>query len=250
MRILCLTSRLPYPPNRGDRLRAFHFIEHLSRQHELSLVSFIAEESEREHLAPLRNYCREVQALPLPTMRSVLNVASNIWRPEPLQALYYRSGAMRDRVDEILAAEQFDAAYVHLFRMAPYVAVHADMYRIVDLTDVISKEIAHSLPYRGFVSRLIYWLEKRRIARYERRLAETVEEVWLISEADARSLRSVCPEANIRVVPNGVDVKQFHSTGQPCDPHSLIFVGHMRVFHNIDAANHLVQDILPLVRRQ
>ncbi len=45
MRILCLTSRLPYPPNRGDRLRAFHFIEHLSQEHDLSLVSFIADEA-------------------------------------------------------------------------------------------------------------------------------------------------------------------------------------------------------------
>ena len=58
MRILVLTSRLPYPPNRGDRLRAYHFIEHLSREHELCLVSFIAGESERQHVEPLRSHCR------------------------------------------------------------------------------------------------------------------------------------------------------------------------------------------------
>ena len=76
MRILCLTSRLPYPPNRGNRLRAFRFVEHLSREHELTLVSFIANESEREHVAPLRAYCREVRVVPMSPARSALSVAA------------------------------------------------------------------------------------------------------------------------------------------------------------------------------
>ena len=63
MQILCLTSRLPYPPNRGDRLRAFNFIKHLSNEHELHLVSFIADESEREHVEVLEAYCQDVQVV-------------------------------------------------------------------------------------------------------------------------------------------------------------------------------------------
>ncbi|NBD35752.1 MAG: sugar transferase, partial [Chloroflexi bacterium] len=70
MHILCLTSRLPYPPNRGDRLRAFHFIEHLARKHDLTLVSFITDETEREHVAPLQTYCRDVHVLRMSARRS------------------------------------------------------------------------------------------------------------------------------------------------------------------------------------
>jgi sugar transferase (PEP-CTERM/EpsH1 system associated) len=250
MRILCLTSRLPYPPDRGDRLRAFHFIEHLSQEHELSLVSFIADEAEQEHLASLRAYCQHVHALRMSPPRSALSVAMNFWRREPLQVLYYRLGAMRRLVDELTAASKFDAAYVHLFRMAPYLAGHPGLYRIVDLTDVISKEIGLSLPYRGFASRLLYRIEKPRIARYERWVARAFEETWLISEADRQVLATACPGANIRVVPNGVDLDLFQPTGQARESNSLIFVGHMGVFHNIDAAVHLVTDVLPLVREQ
>lgn len=122
MRILFLTSRLPYPPNRGDRSRVFNFIKHLSRAHQLSLVSFIAQESEREHLAPLRSYCRGVRVVTMSQRRSALSVLFNLWRREPLQALYYRSGAMRRLVDRMLSSNQFDVIFTHLFRMAPYVA--------------------------------------------------------------------------------------------------------------------------------
>ena len=250
MRILCLTSRLPYPPDRGDRLRAFHFIEHLSDEHELTLISFVADESEQEHLASLRAYCRDVHVLRMSPRLSALTVAGNLWRREPLQVLYYRLNAMRRLVDELAATTTFDAAYVHLFRMAPYVVNQPELYRIVDLTDVISREIDLSLPYRGFLSRLLYQVERPRIAEYERWVARTFEETWLISRADQQLLAPDCPGANIQVVSNGVDLVRFHPTGQAPQANSLIFVGHLRVFHNIDAAIHLVRDLLPLVQQQ
>lgn len=250
MRILCLTSRLPYPPDRGDRLRAYHFIRELSKEHDLSLLSFIADDRERQHVEPLRAHCRDVQVVRLPAWRSALAVAAHAWRPEPLQALYYRSPGMRRRVALVLGRTPFDVAYVHLFRMAQYVDTAPGLYRIVDLTDAISEEVARSLPYRGPVSRLIYRLERPRIERCERQVCASREEVWLISQADRDVLASRCPGANLQVVPNGVDTDRFFATGQPCDPNRLIFVGHLRVFHNIDAATHLVQDVLPLVRQQ
>jgi sugar transferase (PEP-CTERM/EpsH1 system associated) len=250
MRLLCLTSRLPYPPNRGDRLRAFHFIEHFSREHDLSLISFIADESEREHVVPLRQYCESVNVVLMKRYQSMARVAANLWRPEPLQALYYRSSAMRRLIDDVLTAQDFDAAYVHLFRMAPYVTDHPKLYRVVDLTDVISREITRSLNYRDPISRLLYRIERPRIERYEQWVAETFEETWLISEADRAVLAARCPGANIQVVTNGIDTQQFRPTGQPEQPTTIVFVGHMRVFHNVDAARHLAEDILPLVRRE
>jgi sugar transferase (PEP-CTERM/EpsH1 system associated) len=250
MRILFLTSRVPYPPDRGDRLRAFNFIKHLSREHDLSLVSFIAQDYEREHLAILRNYCQDVRVVMKGRYRSATTVFGNLWRSDPLQVLYYRSQVMRQLVDEMLGKARFDAIYIHLFRMAPYVMDHTELYRIVDLTDVISKEIDRSLPYRGLVSRLIYGIEKPRIARYEQWVARNFEEIWLISEADREILAACCPTSNIQVIANGVDLEHFFPTDQPCQPNSLVFVGHLGVFHNVDAANYLVRDILPLVQQR
>lgn len=250
MRLLFLTPRLPFPPDRGDRSRVYHFLQNLSRDHELTLVSFVAHPTERDHLASLHAFCQDIHVLEMSPPRSALTVATNLWRRVPLQALYYRLPAMQRQVDQIIAAGEFQAAYVHLFRMAPYVAQHPDLYRIVDLTDVISREIGLSLPYRGALWRLIYRFEKPRIERYERWVAGAFEETWLISPADRQALLRHCPSANLQVVPIGVDSDHLYPTGQPSQPDHLIFVGHMRVPHNVDAVNHLVRDILPLVHQE
>ncbi|MCI0645213.1 MAG: TIGR03087 family PEP-CTERM/XrtA system glycosyltransferase [Chloroflexi bacterium] len=250
MRLLCLTARLPYPPDRGDRLRAFHMIEHLAREHEITLVSFIADKAEREHLAQLRPYCRELHVVARGPRWSAVTAGANLWRRQPLQALYYRSRAMHQLVERLLDRQRFDATYVHLFRMAPYVLAHPELYRIIDLTDVVSEEVNRSLPYRRPFWRLVYTLERPRIERYERYIVNQLEETWLIAEADRQLLAAVCPQANIQVIPNGVDVATFRPTGQSPEPDSLIFVGHMGVYHNVDAAIHLARDVLPLVQKQ
>ncbi|MEZ4771126.1 MAG: TIGR03087 family PEP-CTERM/XrtA system glycosyltransferase [Caldilineales bacterium] len=250
MRLLCLTPRLPFPPDRGDRLRAFNLIKRLGGEHELHLLSFIASDKERQHTAALSPYFKSVQVVQLSPRRSAATAALNAWRRLPMQALYYRSAAMQRLVDETLRRQRFDAAYIHLFRVAPYLDRQRGLYRVVDLTDVISSELARSMAYRGAASRLVYKVERPRIARYEREVAQRFEEVWLVSEHDRQLLAAECPDANTRVVPNGVDLGTFHPTGQPAEPNSLLFTGHMRVFHNIDAATFLAQEILPLVRRQ
>ncbi|MDX1663233.1 MAG: TIGR03087 family PEP-CTERM/XrtA system glycosyltransferase [Candidatus Promineifilaceae bacterium] len=247
MRLLCLTSRLPYPPNRGDRLRAFHFLRRLSEEHELHLISFIAREEEREHVPFLQKYCRSVTVVQQSPTRSALTVAGNLWRRDPLQVLYYRSRPMQRLVDQTLAGAAFDAAYVHMFRMSPYVAHAADLYRIVDLTDVVSQEVQRSLAYRRALWQLIYRVEGRRIAYYERHVAQRFEETWLISEADRRALAAVCPDANIRVVPNGVDLQRLRPLEVRPDPRRMLFVGHLDVFHNVDAATFLAREVLPRV---
>ena len=250
MRILFLTSRLPYPPDRGDRLRAFNFLRQLSKMHEIHLVSFIASEAERAHLPALNEFCRTLHVVPMSPLRSAITTLANIWRPYPLQALYYRHPGMTHQIQEILQSTRINMAYIHLFRMAPYLAEHPEIYRVVDLTDVISREVKRSLPYRGGLSRLVYAIEGPRIVRYEHQVAREFDETWLISRADAEVLAKACPDANIRTVTNGVDLERFSPLPATPDPDQLIFVGHMGVFHNIDAAVHLAENILPLIRKR
>ncbi len=250
MKLLFLTSRLPYPPNRGDRLRTFNFIRSLAPKNEIYLISLIVNETEREHIAALQEYCGKIQVVRLSAARSAINVGLNIWRQQPLQVSYYRSAAMQALIDRTIDENQFDAVYVHLFRMAPFVTEHNNLYRIVDLTDVISQELIRSMPYRGILSRSVYRLERSRIERYERWVADTFEETWLIADHDRSILSRGCPEANIQVVPNGVDTQKLYPTGKAAEPNTLIFVGHLGVFHNVDAASFLVQEILPRVRAE
>ena len=250
MRILFLTSRLPYPPDRGDRLRTYHLLRQFSTAHEVTLVSFVAADEELAMGRELAAGCAEMHLIQRSKAQSAAAVIANFWRRQPLQALYYRSGKMQRLVDRLLAEQDYDLVYVHLFRMAPYVAGRDDLYRIVDLTDMISLEIAASLPYRTAASRLIYRLELPRIAAYERQVAGWAEESWLISERDRLKLAESRPAANLQVVPNGVDLARFYPIERESEEPRLLFVGHLDVFHNIDAAAFLRDDIFPRVRQR
>ena len=250
MRILFLTSRLPFPPNRGDRLRTYHLLRNLGREHEVTLVSFVNSSEEAQMAEELVPYCKEMHLMIRPTARSVITAIGNAWRRQPLQALYYRSRKMQQLVDRVLASEKYEVAYVHLFRMAPYVFDHPELYRIVDLTDVISLEIAASLPYRSWASRVLYRYEQLRIKDYECRVAAWTEEAWLISERDKVKLAEPCPKANLQVVPNGVDLDHYYPAAQMAVGRNLLFVGNLAVFHNIAAIMFLVKQILPIVRQE
>jgi sugar transferase (PEP-CTERM/EpsH1 system associated) len=248
MRLLFLTSRLPFPPDRGDRLRTYHLLRNLSQFHAITLVSFVTSKIEAQRASELDAFCEDMHLIIRTKVRSQITALANIWRRQPMQALYYRSEKMEHLINSLLESGSYDAIYVHLFRMAPYVSNSPRTYRIVDLTDVVSSEISASLPYRPLLSRFIYQLEQPRIATYERDVASWAEETWLICERDRSKLAESISPANLQVVPNGIDLNRFCRLERRSRNKRLIFVGHLDVFHNIDAALFLLNDLFPRVR--
>ncbi|MCX5801655.1 MAG: glycosyltransferase [Candidatus Eisenbacteria bacterium] len=250
MRILFLASRLPFPPDRGDRLRAFHVMRSLSEAgHEIHLASFISSESERRSADSLRSFCKTLLLVEMSPLASWFSCAAALLGKTPLQVAYYKSGRMAGAVGALLEREKFDLIYVHLFRMAQYVRDERPEYALVDLTDVISREIERSLTFRRDLNRLIYAVELQRVRRFEASVASSFKECWVVSEREAEALRELCPPANVRVVPNGVDLEKF----RPCEikPGNIVsFVGHLGVPHNVDAVLHFYDVIFPLVLKE
>ncbi|MEZ5330946.1 MAG: glycosyltransferase [Thermoanaerobaculia bacterium] len=251
MRLLCLTSRLPAPRDRGDRVRARGLLETFARDHRVTLLTACEDRTEVDRARGLEGIVERVCPVLLPRWLSLTAVASQAWRPLPLQALYYRSSRFR-RALAALDPLSFDVIYLQLFRLAPYVfplpAGPARPRRIVDLTDVVSGEIARSLPFRGPAGRWFWSREGRRIAAYEESLGRQADEIWVVAEAERKALLSRVPEAPVRVVPSGVDAAAFAPDGSLPVAGRLLFVGHLGVAHNADAARWLVEEILPRVR--
>jgi glycosyltransferase involved in cell wall biosynthesis len=133
--------------------------------------------------------------------------------------------------------------------MAQFVPDRAPCYKLVDFTDVISREIERSLPYRRGVNRRIYSTELPRIRAYEASLARSFDECWVVSEAEAAALREMSGSSNVRVIPNGVDLERF--TPSQTRPSNIVtFVGHLGVPHNVDAVLHFYNDIFRVVRKE
>ncbi|HEX7078761.1 MAG TPA: glycosyltransferase family 4 protein [Candidatus Eisenbacteria bacterium] len=251
MRILFLTSRMPYPPVGGDRFRVFHVLRTAAEAgHSVHIVTFDTHARDPVEIGPLERIAASVDVVPLPRFVSVLRSLRALPGRFPLQAAYYRSRRMRDRVDAALKRIRPDVAVTHLFRMAPYALPHLGRGRtrwVIDLTDVISAGIERSMPYRRGLSRWIYRVEGPRIRDYESRVAPRFDECWVISETEARLLTALAPSARIRVVPNGMGPERFR-VGVAREPARLLFLGFHEVFHNQDAVRFLVQEIFPRVR--
>ena len=257
MRILALTSRMPYPPMRGDKVRTYHFLRSLSSVHDVDLITFVERADDRAVLERELDWLRSIETIPLAPAASHASMAAGLFSPLPYQALYYRSRAMRDAVAAALADADYDLVYVHLFRMAPFVLGRDGQLSrgprrprfVVDLTDAVSVELEESLARRSPFLRLPYAWETRKIRRYEAVVAAAFDEVWVISDADAAAIARAAPGARIAVVPNGVDETLFALPGPAASP-VVLFVGNLSVPHNIDAVDFLARGIMPHVRRR
>jgi glycosyltransferase involved in cell wall biosynthesis len=251
MRVVFLTSRLPFPPEGGDRFRVFHQIRTASEAgHDVHLVTFARERPDPMSIAPLERLLSSITVVPLPPLLSAFRAAKAIAGRAPFQAAYYRSRRMEDEVGLTFRRVRPDVVVTHLFRMAPYALAHretVDARWILDLTDVISAGIARSLPFRKGPDRWLYREERRRIQRYESEISPCFDECWVISDAERNELARIAPSAEVRVVPNGL-VPGSCLDGNVPDPARLLFLGFHQVFHNRDALRFLVQEILPLVR--
>ncbi len=246
MKILFLTSRLPYPPHRGDRVRTFNFLKRLSSDHEIHVVSFIESDDEKKLFPALEPFCT-IETVRLGRRSSFLNMLTRAASSLPLQVLYYHSDEMRQKVERLTKEVKFDLIYTHLFRMVPFTPVLPGAVRILDLTDCISRELAASLPYRPRLLRIPLKMEINRVRRYEAEVATQFDEVWTISESDREAIAQMAQGSPIRVVPNGVESALFN-TEPNRDGSRMGFLGNFSVFHNIDAATFLALDIMPLVR--
>jgi glycosyltransferase involved in cell wall biosynthesis len=252
MDVLLLTPRLPFPPDRGDRLLAYRLLEIFATRHRVALLSF-TDGSEpagaRDALAALGV---EVRVVHRSKRDSLLATALGLAGRAPLQVAYYRSAAMA-RAARALRPRgggpdaQFDVVAAQMIRMAPYAAVAAARRRIAILTDSIELSLRRRTGHEASWRRPLVALEAGRAGRYEREVVRTFDRSWLVSEMDRDHFP---PELRprIRVVPNGLPRELLDLPLRRPRPDTILFVGHLSVPHNIDASQLLARAILPRVR--
>ena len=250
MRILFLTSRFPYPPFRGDKLKIYNLIRELSGRHEVTLVSFI-QNSEEEGLRPeMEKLCARVETVKLPLAQSLLQCGLAFSGHTPFQVAYFRSRAMTETVERVIVESTPDVIHTHLLRMAPYTAFRGEIPRVLDLTDAVGiylrrfAESTHNPVKRYFLRE-----EYQRVRTFEHVL-EQFQCCLVCSTTDRDALHETAPAARIEILENGIDLASFTSNTvtQP-DPRTIVCTGNMSYFPNADGVKYFVEEILPIVRR-
>jgi sugar transferase (PEP-CTERM/EpsH1 system associated) len=253
MRILYLAHRVPYPPNKGDKIRSYHHVRHLAERHEVHLLAFFDDPEDAQWTGPLREYCREVVLVPLSKSRALARGVSTLAQGRSLSEGYFRSRAMQRAIAGALGAGAFDVAWAFSSVMAQYLTAAKAPRTVADFVDVDGekwRQFGHDS--RGLL-RQAYFLEAARLRAFEAQIGRMVDHVLFVSDVEADLFRSFCPEARaVRVIPNGVDTDYFKASAAPCAARqpTVLFTGALDYRPNIDAVLFFAREVLPLVRRE
>lgn len=249
LRLLYLCHRVPYPPDKGDKIRAFNEIRSLSRRHRIHLLTLA--DSEVRDLSPLEQMCERVEVFPVQRSVGYLRAALGIFTPRPLTLAFFDSGDLRQRAEELARNERFDLVVVYCSAMAPYAEpfIEAGTPAVLDMVDVDSAKWAQYARYATLPMRPVYALEARRLREYEASLADRFERIVLATGNETRLLKELAPEAKAATVPNGVDLDFFRPLDLPRSPHpTLVFTGQMDYFANVDGMVHFSREVFPRLR--
>ncbi len=250
MKLLFLANRIPFPPYRGDKLKIYNLAKRLCKHHELHLLTFTETEEDKAYGDALREIFTTVHLVHRPKWLSALSCLQALWNPEPVQVLYFRSAAMRRKLEGLLAQHHFDGIHVQHLRMAPYLDRPVDARRILDLPDAFSlywerrKQIK-----RGWIRAAFENMEQKRLLRFEGKMLRAYPLSLVCSQEDMDYLRTTHKVQHVALLPNGVDLETFNaSLHDYTHRHTMLFTGNMDYAPNVDAVVYFVEEILPLIR--
>lgn len=255
--LLFLTQRIPYPPDKGDKIRSWRILESLTRRYDVHLGCFYDDHDDARHIPFLQGMTASLCCRPLNRLMARLRGLASLARGAPLTLGYFADARLKNWVNETLAARQPSHVFVFCSAMAPYVADYRAAVSVLDMVDVDSDKWRQYAESKPWPMRALYAREHRTLQAFERESAMQFDATLLASSAEAKLFRTIAPEAAERILAmgNGTDIDYFSPERRYGNPFAgaaptLVFVGAMDYWPNIDAATWFAREVMPLVRRR
>jgi len=255
--LLFLAHRIPFPPDKGDKIRSYHLLRMLARQYRVRLGAFVDDPEDWKHAEAARAFAVETCLLPL-RRRAPLRLLRALVRGEPLSLAFFRDGQMQRWVERSAAEGAARRVFVFSSAMAQYVLdLPPDPERqvVLDFVDVDSDKWAQYGRRRPWPASAVFAREARALLRFERRASAGSTASVFVSRAEAETFQRLAPEVAERVtwLENGVDAQYFspdRAYSNPYGPNGavLVFTGVMDYFANVDAVTWFTRDVFPGVR--
>jgi len=250
--ILFLVHRLPYPPNKGDKVRSYNLLKHLARQHRVFLGTFIDDPDDEPHIATVRTLCADVHVAKLDPRTARIRSLSGLLSGEALTLSFYRSSALRNWVNETCRRRHIDTAVIFSSAMAQYLEEQPRIPTVIDFVDVDSAKWTQYAPQHRWPLSWVYRREGKLLLDYERRMAARASRSFFATDNEVALFTQKAPECRVRVqaMGNGVDADYFsaddtRSSPFPSDELPVVFTGAMDYLPNVDAATWFASDVLP-----
>jgi sugar transferase (PEP-CTERM/EpsH1 system associated) len=252
-RLLFLAHRIPYPPDKGEKIRAWHMLEHLARDWAVDLGCLVDDPADAEYLSVLRHCCAAVHAAPVTRSGRIARTLFGTRPGQPLSLAWFHEPGLARWVRTGLDARRYEAVLVYSSAMATYVPPGpGGPLRILDMVDVDSEKWRAYAASEGGPKRLVWAREARTLLAFERRAAAQFDRTLLVSAQEAQTFATLAPEVASRIdwVENGVDVARFDPEGDWPDPFAdespaIVFTGTMDYRPNVEAVSFFATEVMP-----
>ena len=246
MKIFVLLPRIPWPLEKGDKLRAYNQIKQLAKNNEIILCALNDDKKVDKQAAfqAMQPYCTSINFIDLPKIGILFNVFRSYLLGLPIQCGYFYSSRAKHKVHELIRHHKPDMLFGQLLRVAPYLH-KVNIPKTIDYQDVFSMGMKRRAEIAGVVTKPFFEMEYNRLRRYERRVFDEFDVKTIISEPDRANIDH--PDRNkILIVPNGVD-HEFYKPQQREKLYDIVFTGNMGYAPNVNAVEFLAYEIMPKV---
>ena len=256
-KLLYLVHRIPYPPNKGDKIRSFHFLKALAEEYEIFLGTFIDDSEDKQYVDALKPYCKDSFCVDLQPKLAKLISLSGFLRNEALSLPYYRSQALQAWVDRVIDTHHIDQAMIFSSPMAQYLVKHPQVDLVADYVDVDSDKWLQYAKSKPLPASWVYERESQKLLDYEANMASRAKSTLFVSEQESKLFKQLAPlvAEKIDYVNNGVDTVFFDPLLTYESPFSqteiaIVFTGAMDYWANVDAVIWFAQHVFPLVKQR
>ena len=251
MRVLFLTHRLPYAPNRGDRLRAYHTLQWLRDRASVELVSLVHDDEEAEHVEEVRAFVPRVTLLPVPATRNRVRAIATLATGTPLTHTLLDAPGIESTLNEIVGSRRPDVVFAFGSGMARLALAPplSGLPLILDLVDVDSQKWQDLSVSARWPLSWIYSREARTLGAFEARAAATAVATLVVNEREAEIARQLSPGANVQVIANGVELERLRPVSAASDRPRVVFCGVMNYPPNEQGMRWFIKGAWPIIKR-
>ncbi|MBR3709517.1 MAG: glycosyltransferase [Bacteroidales bacterium] len=246
MKIFVLLPRIPYPLEKGDKLRAFNQIKQLAKHNDIILCALNdnPKVDEQQAFQALQPYCQSINFIKITKLQILLGLIRAFLTGLPMQCGYFYNKKAARKIDQLIIKHKPEMLYGQLLRVAEYIR-HKGLPKALDYQDVFSYGMKRRRDIAGSLSRPVYNMEYKRLCRYEAAIFDDFNVKTIISEPD-RDLIPHPKKNEILIIPNGVD-HDFFKPQQQEKKYDIVFTGNMSYAPNVNAVDYLANEILPRV---
>lgn len=257
--LLFLCHRIPFPPDKGDKIRSYRWLRALSRSYRVHLAAFVDDVADWQHRESVEALCATCLLVPLRPERAKIRSLSGLLTGRPLSLPYYGDGRIRSWLKDLRERLAPARVFVYSSAMAQYAAGSdwSGARRVIDFVDVDADKWRQYAQGMCGPLRWLYGREAQRLAAFDQGLARTFDLSIFVSSTEAAYFRASLggSEGRVTHVTNGVDSRFFDPTLEFAAPYRkgsrvVVFTGAMDYWANVDAVSWFCDQVWPRVRER